>query len=170
MSKDNAQVAVVMGSDSDLEVMRRCLDRLNDFGIACEVRILSAHRTPASVDEFAAAAAGRGIKVIIAAAGMSAALAGALAARTTLPVVGVAVPSGPLAGVDALLATVQLPPGVPAGCVGIGAAGAVNAAVFAAEILALTDPALAEKLAQHKAAQAEKTLAKDRDVQKRSRG
>lgn len=164
MSKDNPQVAVVMGSDSDLEVMRRCLDRLNEFGIACEVRILSAHRTPAAVDEFAAAAAGRGIKVIIAAAGMSAALAGALAARTTLPVIGVAMASGPLAGVDALLSTVQMPPGVPVGCVGIGAAGAVNAAVYAAEILALTDPELTEKLDQHKAAQAEKTLQKDRDL------
>ena len=165
MSDPQPQVAVVMGSDSDLEAMRRCLKQLDAFGIAREVRILSAHRTPAAVDEYAAAAAGRGVKVIIAAAGMSAALAGTLAARTALPVIGVAVASGPLGGIDALLATVQMPPGVPVACTGMAAAGAANAAVYAAEILALSDPDLARKLAQFKAEQARKTLQKDKKLQ-----
>ncbi len=164
MSKSNPQVAVVMGSDSDLDVMKLCVNRLGELGIDCEVRILSAHRTPAAVDEFAAAAAGRGVKVIIAAAGMSAALGGCLAARTTLPVVGVAMASGPLAGVDALLSTVQMPPGVPVGCVGIGSAGATNAAVYAAEILALSDPALTKRLEEFKVAQADRTLKKDQEL------
>ena len=155
-------VGVVMGSDSDLPVMAKCLDQLKAFGIAHEVRILSAHRTPAAVDEYAAAAAGRGIRVIVAAAGMSAALGGSLAARTTLPVIAVAMVSGPLGGVDALLSTVQTPPGVPLACTGLGDAGAVNAAVLAAEILALCDPALAGRLGQYKAQLAQKTLDKDR--------
>jgi len=170
MSEQTVQVAVVMGSDSDLAAMKRCLEQLDALGIAHEVRILSAHRTPAAVDEFAAAAAGRGIKVLIAAAGMSAALAGTLAARTTLPVIGVAMASGPLAGIDALLSIVQMPPGVPVACVGVDAAGAVNAAVYAAEILAASDTDLAERLKQHKAAQAEKTLAKDRGLWPPSQG
>jgi len=164
MSQTNPQVAVVVGSDTDLKVMQQCLDQLDAFSIIYETRILSAHRTPAAVDEFAAAAAGRGVKVIIAAAGMSAALAGCLAARTTLPVIGVAMAAGPLAGVDALLATVQMPAGVPVGCTGLAGAGATNAAVYAAEILALSDPPLAEKLSRHKSAQAEKTLTKDRKL------
>lgn len=170
MSKQDARVAVVIGSDNDREVMQACLDQLKEFGVACEVRVLSAHRTPAAVDEFAAGAADRGIRVIIAAAGMSAALAGALAARTTLPVVGVAIAAGPLAGLDALLATVQMPAGVPVGCVGIGQAGAANAAVFAAEILALADAGLAAKLTEHKAALAERTLQKDRKLREQGGG
>ena len=165
MSDARPQVAVVMGSDSDLEAMKRCLKQLDEFGIAHEVRILSAHRTPGEVHEFAAAAAERGVKVVIAAAGMSAALAGTVAAQTTLPVIGVAMASGPLAGVDALLSTVQMPPGIPVGCAGMGTAGAANAAVLAAEILALSDADLADKLRRFKAAQAEKTLAKDRKLQ-----
>ena len=116
------------------------------------------------MEEFAASAAAEGIRVIIAAAGMSAALAGAIAARTTLPVIGVALASGPLAGIDALLATVQMPPGVPVACTGLAAAGAVNAAILAAQILALSDPALTEKLSAFKADQTAKTLAKDRAV------
>lgn len=166
MSKQNVQVAVVMGSDSDLEVMQGCVDRLEELGIGCEVRILSAHRTPAAVDDFAAEASTRGIKVIIAGAGMSAALGGCIAARTTLPVVGVAMAAGPLAGIDALVSTVQMPPGVPVGCVGIGPTGAANAALYAAEILALADADLAERLKQHKAAQTEKTLEKDRKLKR----
>ena len=166
MAKAEPQVAVVMGSDSDLDVMKRCLELLELLEIAYEVRILSAHRTPEAVDEFASSAAGRGIKVIVAAAGMSAALGGALAGRTTLPVIGVAMAAGPLAGVDALLSTVQMPPGVPVGCVGIGKAGAVNAAIFAAEVLALSEPALAERLARYRAEQARRTLAKDQDVRR----
>jgi len=170
MGKTTPQVAVVMGSDSDLEVMRRCLDRLTAFGIAHEVRILSAHRTPDAVEAFAASAAERGIKVVIAAAGMSAALAGCIAARTTLPVIGVAMASGPLGGVDALLSTVQMPPGVPVGCPGVGAAGATNAAVLAAEILALADAAVSSKLTAYKTEQVEKTLEKDRRLQEGSAG
>ena len=164
MSDKNVQVAIVMGSDSDLDVMKRCVEQLDDLGVPCEVRILSAHRTPEAVDEFASAAADRGIKVIIAAAGMSAALSGCVAAKTDLPVIGVAMASGPLAGVDALLSTVQMPPGVPVGCVGIGKAGAINAAVYAARILAGADAELAQRLKQHKATQAAKTLEKDRKL------
>jgi len=170
MGKTTPQVAVVMGSDSDLEVMRRCLERLEAFGIAHEVRILSAHRTPDAVEAFATSAGDRGIRVVIAAAGMSAALAGCLAARTTLPVIGVAMASGPLGGVDALLSTVRMPPGVPVGCAGVGAAGATNAAVLAAEILALADTGMAAKLAAYKAELAEKTLEKDRRLQAGSAG
>jgi len=165
MGESQPQVAVVMGSDSDLDVMRRCLEQLGEFGIAHEARILSAHRTPEEVHAFAEAAGERGVKVVIAAAGMSAALAGTVAARTTLPVIGVAMASGPLAGVDALLATVQMPPGVPVACAGMGQAGAVNAAVLAAEILALADNNLAGRLRRFKADQADRTLAKDRKLQ-----
>ena len=164
MSESNTKVAIVMGSDSDYEVMNRCIEQLCAFGIEPEVRVISAHRTPEAVDEFAASAADNGIKVIIAAAGMSAALAGAIAARTTLPVLGVAIASGPLAGIDALLSTVQMPPGVTVGCTGIGPAGAVNAAVLAAEILAISDTVLAKKLAEFKSAQTQKTLAKDKKL------
>ncbi len=164
MSDAPAQVAVVLGSDSDLETMQRCCDQLRRLGIAHELRILSAHRTPAAVEEFAASAAERGVRVIIAGAGMSAALAGTIAARTSLPVIGVAMASGPLAGVDALLATVQMPPGVPVACTGMAEAGAANAAVYAAEILALGDDELAGRLARFKADQADKTLQKDRQL------
>ena len=164
MNESNTKVAIVMGSDSDFEVMSRCIEQLGAFGIEPEVRVLSAHRTPGVVDEFAAGASDNGIKVIIAAAGMSAALAGAIAGRTTLPVLGVAIASGPLAGIDALLSTVQMPPGVAVGCTGIATAGAVNAAVLAIEILATSDADLAGKLAEFKSAQAEKTLAKDKKL------
>ena len=165
MNQASPLVGVLMGSDSDWTVMRRCVEQLRELGIECEVRVLSAHRTPQAVEEYAASASGRGVKVIVAGAGMSAALAGAVAARTSLPVIGVAIASGPLGGIDALLSTVQMPPGVPVGCVGVDAAGATNAAIFAAEILALSDRALDERLRQHKSSQAEKTLAKDRKLQ-----
>jgi len=156
------RVGVVMGSDSDLPVMRKCVERLEAFGIACEMRIISAHRTPEAAHEYAATAAERGLKVLIAAAGMSAALGGVLAARTTLPVIGVPMAAGPLAGVDAALSTMQMPPGVPVACMAIGEAGAVNAAILAAQVLALSDPALAEGLAQFKADMARKVAEKDR--------
>ena len=124
-SENNASVAVVMGSDSDMPVMQNCIDQLGSFGIKPIVRILSAHRTPQVAAEFAESAAENGVKVIIAAAGMAAHLAGALAARTTLPVIGVpmAAKDG-MAGLDALLSTVQMPPGVPVATVAIGKAGA----------------------------------------------
>ncbi|MHC4104442.1 MAG: 5-(carboxyamino)imidazole ribonucleotide mutase [Planctomycetota bacterium] len=162
--KKNA-VAVVMGSDSDMPVMQSCIEQLRDFGIEATVRIISAHRTPDVAAEFAQEAAGQGIRVIIAAAGMAAHLAGALAAQTTLPVIGVPlVSSSGLEGIDAFLSTVQMPPGVPVATVAIGKAGAKNAAVLAAQILALSDDKLAEKLVEFKKKQAEKVKAKDSAV------
>ncbi|MHC4912200.1 MAG: 5-(carboxyamino)imidazole ribonucleotide mutase [Planctomycetota bacterium] len=163
--KKNA-VAVVMGSDSDMPVMQSCIEQLRNFGIEPTVRIISAHRTPEVASEFAQKAAGQGIKVIIAAAGMAAHLAGALAAQTTLPVIGVPlVSSSGLEGIDAFLSTVQMPPGVPVATVAIGKAGAKNAAVLAAQILALSDVKLAEKLAEFKQKQADKVKAKDSAVE-----
>lgn len=161
---DKPVVGIVMGSDSDLETMKKCAEQLAAFGIACEMRIISAHRTPQIAHEYAASAASRGLKVIVAAAGMSAALSGVLAATTTLPVIGVPMVSGPLAGVDAALSTMQMPPGIPVACMAIN--GAVNAAIFAAQILATSDAAMAEKLQQFKAAQAAKVQAKDAQLNK----
>jgi phosphoribosylaminoimidazole carboxylase PurE protein len=154
-------VGVVLGSDSDLAAMQRCMDTLTELGIGHEVRIISAHRTPTVADEYACSAEGRGLKVLVAAAGMSAALSGVLAARTTLPVVGVPMASGPLAGVDAALSTMQMPPGVPVACMAIGPAGATNAAIFAAQILAVSDGRLTAKLKLYKAQQAQKVAEKD---------
>ena len=156
-------VGIVMGSDSDLETMKKCAEQLKAFGIACEMRIISAHRTPVVAHEYASTAAGRGIKVLIAAAGMSAALSGVLAANTTLPVVGVPMASGPLVGFDAALSTMQMPPGVPVGCMAIN--GAVNAAIFAAQILATADKTLAARLDQFKKDQAAKVIEKDKAIQ-----
>jgi phosphoribosylaminoimidazole carboxylase PurE protein len=156
-------VAVVMGSDSDMEVMQNCIEQLRYFDIDPVVRILSAHRTPKKATEFAETAADSGIKVIIAGAGMAAHLAGALAARTTLPVIGVplASSSSGLEGIDALLSTIQMPPGVPVATMGIGRAGAKNAAILAVQILALTDNSLREKLVTFKKSEQEKGIAKD---------
>ena len=168
MAEKQAVVAVVMGSDSDLATMQRCIDQLEAFGIAHEVRIISAHRTPDVAHEYASSVGRRGIKVIIAAAGMSAALAGVLASKTTLPIIGVPMNSGSLLGLDAALATMQMPPGVPVGCMGIGSAGATNAAIYAAQILATGDEGLGRQLEQFKADQAEKTVAKDAAVKRPS--
>jgi phosphoribosylaminoimidazole carboxylase PurE protein len=167
MSSETCLVGVVMGSDSDLEIMQRCVRQLEEFGIACELRVISAHRTPAAAHEYATSAAGRGLKVLIAGAGMSAALAGVLAANTTLPVIGVPIESGSLKGLDALLSTAQMPPGVPVACMAIGAAGATNAGVLAAEILATSDPALARRLGQFKKDQAQKVVEKDAAIRKK---
>ena len=166
VSEKKTAVAVVMGSDSDMKVMRSCIETLRDFGIEPVVRIISAHRTPQIATQFAETAARDGIKVIIAAAGMAAHLAGALAARTTLPVIGVplAVKAG-LEGVDALLSTIQMPPGVPVATMAIGAAGAKNAAIFAVQILALSDEDLRKKLAAFKKAQEKKVIEKDSALQ-----
>lgn len=161
-SEKTSPVAVVMGSDSDLNVMRDCVDQLREFGIEPAVRILSAHRTPQAAAEFAQTAEARGVKVIIAAAGMAAHLAGAIAAWTTLPVIGVPLTSeGGLNGMDALLSTVQMPPGVPVATVAIGKAGAKNAAVLAIQILALADSGLRDQLAQFKKKQDQKVRDKD---------
>jgi phosphoribosylaminoimidazole carboxylase PurE protein len=155
-------VAVVMGSDSDLATMQGCIEQLKAFEIIPVVRIISAHRTPDIAAKFADTAAENGIKVIIAAAGMAAHLAGALAGRTCLPVIGVplAAAEGP-AGLDALLSTVQMPPGVPVATMAIGKAGAKNAAIFALQILALGDETLAAKLREFRKAQTAKVIKKD---------
>ncbi|MGD8500966.1 MAG: 5-(carboxyamino)imidazole ribonucleotide mutase [Phycisphaerales bacterium] len=166
VSEKTAPVAVVMGSDSDMGVMQSCIDQLGSFGIEPVVRIISAHRTPQIAAEFAQNAAENGIKVIIAAAGMAAHLAGALAAKTTLPVIGVPlISSSGLEGIDALLSTLQMPPGVPVATVAIGKAGAKNAAVLAVQILALSDASLREKLADFKKAQEQKVIEKDAALQ-----
>jgi phosphoribosylaminoimidazole carboxylase PurE protein len=161
-SEKTAPVAVVMGSDSDLDVMQGCVEQLREFGVDPVVRILSAHRTPEAAGEFARTAETRGVKVIIAAAGMAAHLAGAMAARTTLPVIGVPLAAEPgLHGLDALLSTVQMPPGVPVATVAIGKPGARNAALLAVQILALSDAALRDKLARFKKDQEQKVRDKD---------
>ena len=166
VSEKTAPVAVVMGSDSDRDVMQSCIDTLSDFGIEPVVRVISAHRTPQMAAEFAENAAKNGIKVIIAAAGMAAHLAGALAGRTTLPVIGVPlISAGGLEGIDALLSTIQMPPGVPVAAMAIGKPGAKNAAIFAVQILALTDKNLQKKLAEFKKAQAKKVTEKDSALQ-----
>jgi len=161
-SEKTSPVAVVMGSDSDMNVMKNCIETLSTFGIEPIVRIISAHRTPQVAAEFADNAAKNGIKVIIAAAGMAAHLAGALAGRTTLPVIGVPlIAAGGLGGIDALLSTVQMPPGVPVASMATGAAGAKNAAIFAVQILALSDKHFDEKMADYRKAQAKKVSEKD---------
>ena len=166
VSEKTAPVAVVMGSDNDRDVMQSCIDTLSEFGIEPVVRVISAHRTPQIAAEFAENAAKNGIKVIIAAAGMAAHLAGALAGRTTLPIIGVPlISAGGLEGIDALLSTIQMPPGVPVAAMAIGKAGAKNAAIFAVQILALTDKNLEEKLAEFKKAQAKKVIEKDSALQ-----
>ncbi len=165
MSAKKPLVGVVMGSSSDLEAMDQCLQRLDDFGIPREVRIISAHRTPQAAEEYASSAIERGLKVIIAAAGMSAALSGVLAARTTLPVIGVPMCSGPLVGIDAALSTMQMPPGIPVGCMAIGPAGGANAAIYAAQILALSATSLAANLHPDKKDLAAKVIEKDKDIQ-----
>ena len=137
-------VGILVGSKSDLPVMEKCTKRLEAFEIDYELEVLSAHRTPDAVAEYVASAPERGIKVFICAAGMAAHLAGAVAARTNLPVIGIPIAAGTLGGFDALLATVQMPSGVPVATVAVN--GAANAAVLAAQILALSDPVLAERL------------------------
>lgn len=139
-------VAVIMGSKSDWDTMRHADETLTEFGIPHECRVISAHRTPQLASEFASAAAARGVEVIVAAAGGAAHLAGVLAAHTTLPVLGVPMKSDALNGMDSLLATVQMPAGIPVGTLAIGKPGAINAALFAIAILANSRPDLREKL------------------------
>ena len=140
-------VTIIMGSTSDLPVMEKACQLLNDMQIPFEVQALSAHRTPQAVEEFARNAKDRGIKVIIAAAGMAAALPGVIAAQTILPVIGVPI-KGMLDGLDALLSIVQMPPGIPVATVGVN--GAMNAAILAVQMLALSDEAIAQRLADYK--------------------
>ena len=143
-------VSIVMGSDSDLDIMREAGKALDDFGIAYEMDVTSAHRSPDRTAEYARKAAGRGIRVIIAGAGGAAHLAGVIAAHTSLPVIGVPIPSTSLNGMDSLLATVQMPAGIPVATVAIGKPGATNAGILAAQILAVADAELTKKLAAHK--------------------
>lgn len=151
-------VGVVMGSRSDWETMQHCTDQLRSFGVPFEARILSAHRTPDELAGWVSSAEERGIQVVIAAAGMAAALPGVVAAKTTLPVLGVPMESK-LAGLDSLLSMVQMPAGVPVGTLGLGKPGAVNAAILATQILACSHPVYREVLATHRAEQAAKILA-----------
>ena len=148
MSK--ALVSIVMGSDSDLDVMREAATALEGFGIAYEIDVTSAHRSPERTAEYAQKAASRGVRVIIAGAGGAAHLAGVIAAHTSLPVIGVPIPSTALNGLDSLLATVQMPAGIPVATVAIGKPGATNAGILAAQILALSNATLARKLSGHK--------------------
>ena len=156
---EKKKVAVIMGSDSDFPVVKGAVKKLKSFGIPVEVHVISAHRTPQAAAEFSASAAENGFGVIIAAAGMAAPLAGVLAASTTLPVIGIPMKSNALDGLDALLATVQMPSGIPVATVAID--GAENAAVLAAQILALSDPSLAAKLAAMKQELKDKVAKKD---------
>ena len=153
-----AQIAVLilMGSDSDAPVMQAAVDTLNEFGIGCEMTVASAHRSPERVMRLVSEAPGRGVKVFVVGAGAAAHLAGVVAAHTTLPVIGVPIDSSALKGLDALLSTVQMPPGVPVATVSIGKPGASNAGVLAAQILAIGDPHIAAKLVAYKRKLAEK--------------
>jgi phosphoribosylaminoimidazole carboxylase PurE protein len=159
-------VLIVMGSKSDTEVMNPALKTLETLGIKATLRIASAHRTPEAVRELAVSARDRGIGVIIAGAGYAAHLAGVIAAHTTVPVIGIPIPSSTLLGIDALLSTVQMPPGIPVATVGIGQAGAKNAAILAAEILAVSDEALRDRLSAFRAEMAEEVRLADEDIAK----
>jgi phosphoribosylaminoimidazole carboxylase PurE protein len=158
MNKEQPLVGVLMGSKSDAEVMKSCTDTLSEMKIPHEVRVLSAHRTPQQTREYAENAASRGVHVMIAGAGWAAHLAGVIAAHTTLPVIGVPIDSSPLQGMDSLLSTVQMPPGIPVATVSIGKGGATNAAVLAAEILALKFPDIAKTLKAYRGGLTRKAL------------
>ena len=160
MSQATPLVGIVMGSDSDWPIMKACAQTLKEFGVACEAKVLSAHRTPDQALDYAAGARGRGMKVLIGAAGGAAHLAGVLAAKTDLPVLAVPMPSKHLGGFDSLLAMVQMPAGIPVATFAIGEAGATNAALFAVAMLALSDAGLAARLADFRARQTAKVLAK----------
>ena len=151
-------IGIVMGSTSDWETMKAAAKVLEEFGVPYEAKAMSAHRSPKAVAAWAEAAAGNGMKAIIAAAGAAAHLAGVVAAHTTLPVLGVPMPSKHLQGLDSLLSTVQMPKGIPVATFAIGEAGAANAALFAVAILALTDASLAKKLSEFRAKQTEAVL------------
>lgn len=157
------KIAVIMGSDSDLPVVSKAADTLKSLGIPFEMHVFSAHRTPEEAKEFSVNARKNGFGAIIAAAGMAAHLAGAIAANTTLPVIGIPMKSGNLGGIDALLSTVQMPSGIPVATVAVD--GAVNAALLCAEILAVTDDEIAAKLDAKRAADAAKVLEKNKAVE-----
>jgi len=160
MTEEKTLVGVVMGSTSDKDVMEGCTETLKALMIPYEVNVLSAHRTPEQTRKYAESVAGRGLEVIIAGAGWAAHLAGFMAAHTVLPVIGVPIDSSPLNGLDALLSTVQMPPGIPVATVALGKGGAKNAAVFAVQILALKYPAIAESLSKYREDLTQSAIAK----------
>lgn len=159
------KIAIIMGSDSDLPVVEKAINTLDDFGVPYTVHVLSAHRTPVEAHELSANARKNGYGALICAAGMAAHLAGAIAANTTLPVIGIPVKSKNLDGLDALLSTVQMPTGIPVATVAID--GAANAAILAVQMLAIEDKALADKLDAQRKAGADKVLAKNADIAKK---
>jgi phosphoribosylaminoimidazole carboxylase PurE protein len=167
MEEKRPLVAILMGSGSDAELLAPCHKILYDLEIPYEIRVLSAHRTPSETADYVAGCEGRGIRVVIAAAGMAAHLAGACAAQTLLPVIGVPLASGPMQGRDSLLSTVMMPPGIPVATVGVN--GAANAGHLAAQILALHDPDLKERLVQARKAMVEKVHRQDREVREKAR-
>tara|TARA_R110001606_G_scaffold104839_3_gene228725 strand:- start:1640 stop:2146 length:507 start_codon:yes stop_codon:yes gene_type:complete len=162
---DNAFVAILMGSESDLPVMQGANDVLTSLGVRSEMKITSAHRTPAATQQYLADAESRGCAVFIAGAGLAAHLAGAVAAHTLKPVIGVPIDSGPMQGMDSLLSTVQMPAGIPVGTVAIGKTGAKNAGYLAAQILALQDPELAKRVKAEREQKADNVQAQDRALQ-----
>lgn len=159
-----ALVGIIMGSDTDLPVMKEAAETLKKFDVPFEIDITSAHRTPARTSEYARTAIDRGLKVIIVGAGGAAHLAGVVAAETTLPVIGVPMPTTSLQGLDSLLSTVQMPGGVPVACVAIGKSGAVNAAILAVQIIATSDAVLARKLVEYKKDIARRVMEKSEKV------
>jgi phosphoribosylamine--glycine ligase len=164
------QVQILMGSDSDATIMTAAGDVLTELGVTWDMTVASAHRSPARVTRIVAEAPGRGVRVFIVGAGAAAHLAGVVAAHTSLPVIGVPIDSSALKGLDALLATVQMPPGVPVATVAIGKPGATNAGVLAAQMLALADPVLAERLVGYKKSLEEKVEAAARKLEAQRRG
>ena len=154
----NIQVAIIMGSKSDWDVMSHAAAMLSELDIQHEAKVISAHRTPDLLDEYCAKLLEKEIKVIIAGAGLAAALPGVIAAKTTLPVIGVPLVAGSLDGIDALMSIVQMPPGIPVGTMALGKPGAINSALFAAAILALTDTGIAQRISAYRERQAQKIL------------
>lgn len=155
---ENVDVAIIMGSKSDWDVMKKCADTLKEFQVPCEARVLSAHRTPHELSLYLESLKAKKTRIIIAAAGLAAHLGGVIASHTILPVIGVPMDAGSMQGMDALLSMVQMPPGIPVGVMAVGKPGAVNAALFAVEILSLQSQELSEKLIGYRKKQAEKVL------------
>lgn len=170
MNSDKPLVGILMGSDSDWPKVQKAREALDEFGVASEVRVMSAHRTPKLVSDYAISAAARGLKVIIAAAGGAAHLGGVIAAHTTLPVIGIPVPTADLGGLDSLLSIVQMPGDVPVVSVAVGLGGPRNAGLFAVQILALSDPQLAERFRDFKRQLESKIVERDAAFQKQLSG
>ena len=170
MVQEKARVGIIMGSDSDYPQMEAAVKVLRDFGVGCEVRVASAHRTPDIVSEWAANAHRRGLAVLIAAAGGAAHLAGVVAGHTVLPVIGVPIGGTALSGLDSLLSMVQMPNGIPVATVAVGSAGAANAALLALQILGVADETIAEKLRAHRENMRKKVMEKDKALQAKING